>query len=482
MSRTVLVSNRVPNAAAAAQAGGVTVALADIMKRGNALWFGWNGEVVDDGADLGASEASMFRSALATTPLSEREYRDFYLGYSNSVLWPVFHNRLDLAQFEAGYYPQYRETNRRFAEQLLSRLAPDDRIWIHDYQLIPLALELRRLGAKNVIGFYLHIPVPPAQSFLAIPEHYELSQALAAYDLIGLQTEQDVANLIEVFQQSLRGELLSDGRIKAAERILKIASYPIGINVLDVQRNVASGSAKLRPPSGRAQIIGIDRLDYTKGLPQKFRAYGQFLEDNPAHRNRVVLTQLASPTRETLEAYSDIRAELESLAGSINGQYGEFDWVPINYMHRTVRRKDLASVCRDSRVGLVTPLRDGMNLVAKEYVAAQNPEDPGVLILSRFAGAAEELNEALIVNPYNIPEMADAIKTALEMPLEERKRRHRALFDIIASRTSGDWSRIFIEALSGVSKSESGQAAPSSTLLQMLQLLQNGARASNAAA
>lgn len=448
MSRTVLVSNRVANLAAATQAGGVSVALAEVMTSGPALWFGWNGEVIDEDGSTAIVELPFEQSVVATTPLGPNEYRDFYLGYSNSVLWPVFHNRLDLAQFEAGYYSQYRRVNRRFAELLLPRLTADDIIWIHDYQLIPLALELRALGATNAIGFYLHIPAPPAQAYLAIPEHVELAQALGAFDLIGLQTEQDVANLIEIFQQSVRGELLSDGRIKVGDRQIKIASYPIGIDVAGFQVNLAN--AEERQPRDVIQIIGIDRLDYTKGLPQKFRAYGQFLEDNPEHRTKVVLSQLASPTRETLEAYADIRAELESLAGSINGRFGDFDWAPINYMHRTVDRCQLFDIYRSSRVGLVTPLRDGMNLVAKEYVAAQDPDDPGVLILSRFAGAAEELRDAVIVNPYNIGEVAGAIKQAVEMPLDERRRRHQALFSVVTARTSSDWSRLFLSSLADI--------------------------------
>ncbi len=450
MPRIVLVSNRVTDVDAATQAGGVSVAIADLLINKSAVWFGWNGEVTEsNGTPPLVSSETVGRSTLVTTPLCSNEFRDYYLGYSNSVLWPVFHNRLDLAQFEAGYFPEYVRVNRRFAAAIVKLLLPDDIIWVHDYHFILLAAEMRALGVTNPIGFFLHIPVPPSQAFLAVPEHVELADALAAYDLVGLQTQQDTKNLIDFFQHAVSGQLLPDGRVRVGNRIVKIESLPVGIDVVEFagdandQRVTEADPAELR-------IIGIDRLDYTKGLPHKFRAYGRFLENNSKYRGRVVLSQIAPPTRQTLEAYSDIRAELEALAGAINGQYGELDWVPINYMHRAVDRKQLFGIYRGSRVGLVTPLRDGMNLVAKEYIAAQNPDDPGVLVLSRFAGAAEQLEAAVIVNPYNVVEMADAIKFALEMPLDERRRRHKILHDVVSADANGNWSETFISNLSAV--------------------------------
>lgn len=474
MPRIVLISNRVTDLGSASQAGGVSVILANVIAKNSALWFGWNGVVLDEEGEPEHTTTLMdtLGSRIITSALSSAEYRDYYLGYSNSVLWPVFHNRLDLAQFEAGYFSRYMSVNRRFAAALQAVLLPDDIIWVHDYHLIPMAKELRALGVENPIGFFLHIPVPPAQSLLAIPEHIEIGHALAAYDLVGLQTRNDVYNLLDFFRQAVFGQLLSNGQVRVGNNHFNVASFPIGIDIADfAAENFDVDQNAAEPPEIR--IIGIDRLDYTKGLPQKFRAYGRFLENNPQYSRKVVLSQIAPPTRETLEAYSDIRAELESLAGSINGKFGELDWVPIYYMHRAVDRRDLFEIYRASRVCLVTPLRDGMNLVAKEYVAAQNPQDPGVLVLSRFAGAAEQLEAAIIVNPYSVDEMAEAIKTAVEMPKAERIARHRTLMDVVSAQSSAEWTDVFLEALELVSADRRvlKSAAGSEDLLEVLDVL-----------
>ena len=445
MRRVVLVSNRVVDLRKAPQAGGVAVALADVVRQRNALWFGWNGEITSDGSPGVVAR----EGRLATVPLSESDHQGYYLGYANSVLWPVFHNRLDLAQFEAGFFDRFVEVNRRLAGLLQPMLRADDVIWVHDYHLIPFAAELRKLGVRNSIGFYLHIPCPPWQTFMAIPEHQELARALAAYDLVGLQTKADVANLIDYMANGVFGRIVPDGRIRLFDRLVSVASYPIGIDVRDFARvKRASGLVQGRPSVAR--IIGVDRLDYTKGLPQKFKAFGRFLEKHPQYQRQVVLTQIAAPTRASVEAYSDIRHQLETLAGSINGRFGELDWVPIHYIHRSTPRRRLAGIYRSSRMCLVTPLRDGMNLVAKEYVAAQDADDPGVLILSQFAGAAEELTEALIVNPYNVEDTADAIRSALEMPLTERRARHAALMAAVCKHDVASWCQAFLGQLERV--------------------------------
>jgi trehalose 6-phosphate synthase len=444
MSRVILVSNRVTDLRRTAQAGGVAVALAHVARSRPSLWFGWSGEVKP--TDEAAAPSQTGR--IVTVPLSPAEHERYYLGYANSVLWPVFHNRLDVAQFEDGFFEQYIGVNRRFAALLRPLLRPDDVVWVHDYHLIPLGAELRRLGVLNRIGFYLHIPFPPWQTFIAIPEHARLARCLAAYDLIGLQTKADVSNLLDYLVNGMFGNITPDGRIRLFDRLLTVASFPIGIDVADFAKS--SRDTALAQGRGVSRIIGVDRLDYTKGLPQKFKAFGQLLETNPQYRRQVVLTQIAPPTRENVGAYADIRRQLETLAGSINGRFGELDWVPIHYIHRASPRRRLSAIYRSSRIALVTPLRDGMNLVAKEYVASQDAEDPGVLILSRFAGAAEEMEQALIVNPYDIYAMAEVIHTALEMSLEERRARHRVLMQLIERQSLAAWCDAFLKALEPV--------------------------------
>jgi trehalose 6-phosphate synthase len=448
MSRVVLVSNRVSDLRKAAQAGGVAVALAHVARTHPSLWFGWSGEI-KPAEEVGVPQQS---GRIVTVPLSPAEHERYYLGYANSVLWPVFHNRLDLAQFEAGYFEQYMGVNRRLAALLQPMLRSGDIIWVHDYHLVPLAVELRQLGVANRIGFYLHIPFPPWQTFLAIPEHRQLARCLAAYDLVGLQTKSDVSNLIDYLANGAMGSVTPDGRIRVFDRLLTVASFPIGIDVADFTK--ASRDVALVQGRGVSRIIGVDRLDYTKGLPQKFKAFGQFLETNPQYRRQVVLTQIASPTRESVEAYLGIRQQLESLAGSINGLFGELDWVPIHYIHRATPRRRLTTIYRSSRIALVTPLRDGMNLVCKEYVAAQDPADPGVLILSQFAGAVEELEQALIINPYDINATAEVIRIALEMSLTERMARHQALMGVIQKHDIAAWCESFLAALTRVSEAD----------------------------
>ena len=471
MSRIVLVSNRVADLSKAAQAGGVVIAIADVLRARNGLWLGWSGKIGEKSEEIRTTPdiEETGTATVATLPLSNREFKEYYLGYSNAVLWPVFHDRLDLAQFEAGYYQRYLEVNRRFAHALRPLLKPDDTIWVHDYHMIPFGMELRKLGVENPIGFFLHIPVPPAQTFLAIPEHRDLARGLAAYDLIGLQTRVDVANLIDYLQDGVFGRILHDGRIRAFDRELSIASFPVGI---DVDSFIGSRPKRSReqPPSA-IRLIGVDRLDYTKGLPQKFRAFARFLEKYPDYRRKVILSQIAPPTRENVLAYADIRHELETLSGTINGKFGELDWVPIQYIHRSTPRRLLVDVYRHSRIGLVTPLRDGMNLVAKEYIAAQDPEDPGVLILSRFAGAAEQMKQALIINPYDIEEMADIIKVALEMGLQERRERQRALLAGIRTYDTFAWCRSFLAALESIGrrKPSVGVASPTDAARKALQ-------------
>ena len=464
--RLVLVSNRVVDPRKPA-AGGLAVALGDVVADTGGMWFGWSGQVIENGAP---GEGELHRSQaggilLATVDLSREDHHNYYLGYSNQALWPAFHYRLDLAEFERGFFEGYQRVNRLFARKLSGLLQPDDRIWIHDYHLIPLAAELRALGCAQRIGFFLHIPLPPPPILAAIPRHEMLLRWFFAYDLIGLQTRLDVDHFGHFVQDEAQAQRLSDDRFRAYGHTLCARAFPIGIDVDEFQRLARSREsqdtyAMLKDQyAKRRLLVGVDRLDYSKGLPQRFRAFRELLASYPENRLSATLIQIASPSRETLHAYEDIRHELEGLSGEINGNYGELDWMPIRYIHRTWSRRRLAGLYRNARVALVTPLRDGMNLVAKEFIAVQDPEDPGVLVLSRFAGAAEQLREALLVNPYDISATAQTIQRALRMPLDERRERHAALFEHVKREDVHHWRRMFLAALADESQAETDALA-----------------------
>ena len=464
--RLVLVSNRVVDPRKPA-AGGLAVALGDVVADTGGMWFGWSGQVIENGAP---GEGELHRSQaggilLATVDLSREDHHNYYLGYSNQALWPAFHYRLDLAEFERGFFEGYQRVNRLFARKLSGLLQPDDRIWIHDYHLIPLAAELRALGCTQRIGFFLHIPLPPPPILAAIPRHEMLLRWFFAYDLIGLQTRLDVDHFGHFVQDEAQAQRLSDDRFRAYGHTLCARAFPIGIDVDEFQRLARSREsqdtyAMLKDQyAKRRLLVGVDRLDYSKGLPQRFRAFRELLASYPENRLSATLIQIASPSRETLHAYEDIRHELEGLSGEINGNYGELDWMPIRYIHRTWSRRRLAGLYRNARVALVTPLRDGMNLVAKEFIAVQDPEDPGVLVLSRFAGAAEQLREALLVNPYDISATAQTIQRALRMPLDERRERHAALFEHVKREDVHHWRRMFLAALADESQAETDALA-----------------------
>jgi trehalose 6-phosphate synthase len=466
MPRLVVVSNRVADPRKTA-AGGLAVALAEVLSNTGGLWFGWSGKIVEDAAggkpgegELHSQQAGPVR--LVTLDLSREDHDSFYVGYSNGVLWPVFHYRLDLADFDAGYIAGYRRVNQLFARKLKPLLRNDDIVWVHDYHLIPLAAELRALGCNQRIGFFLHIPLPPPLILAAIPGHDWLIRALFAYDLVGFQSQADHSHFCSYVQTEAHAQDLGEGRWRAFNRTVQAGAFPIGIDVEEFTELAKAPDGRemfermRREYSRRKLLVGVDRLDYSKGLPQRMRAFRDMLQRYPDTHNIATLIQIASPSREDVSAYNDILHELESLCGSINGNFGELDWMPVRYMHRTVARARLPGLYRASHVALVTPLRDGMNLVAKEYVVSQNPQDPGVLVLSRFAGAAEQLREALLVNPYDIEGTANAIHLALQMPLEERLERHQALLTTIRRSDVHWWCDGFLETLAKAQAEETG--------------------------
>lgn len=330
--------------------------MGDALRQTGGLWFGWSGAVTDDGAQA-APAGHVHRTqagnvTLATVDLDRADHDSYYAGYSNGVLWPVFHGRLDLASFDTGHAAGYRRVNQLLARRLLPLLAQDDILWVHDYHLIPLAAELRALGCRQRIGFFLHIPLPPPTLLAAIPEHAWLMRCLFAYDLVGLQTRQDVQHFERYVCDEAGGQSLGDGALRAHGQRLVCRAFPIGIDVEGFAALALSGAsqdmhARMKHEyAQRRLLLGIDRLDYSKGLPQRLRAFRELLARHPEQRRRATLIQIGSPTREGLDAYADIRRELESLCGAVNGDYGELDWMPVRYIHQTLPRDGIPGLCR----------------------------------------------------------------------------------------------------------------------------------------
>jgi trehalose 6-phosphate synthase len=453
MSRLIVISNRVsgPRADGGGAQGGLAVALTAALRKHNGIWFGWSGET---GSDQELRFVTHDGVTSATTDLTELDVEEYYDGYANRTLWPLFHYRLDLTEFERQFEGGYERVNKAFAEIVSPHLHGDDLVWVHDYHLIPLGWLLRQLGHRNRIGFFLHIPWPPASLLVALPGHRRLVESLFAYDVVGFQTEEWLESFRHYVTHEMDGVLGPNDEVTVGGRTIRAISSPIGIDADEFIRFAKGKAAKtaqlrmLESGVGRSLIVGVDRLDYSKGLAERFSGYERFLQKFPDRRALVYLLQIAPPSRSAVKSYRDIRENLNSMSGRINGEYADIDWVPIRYVNQGYSRVDLAGVYRAARIGLVTPLRDGMNLVAKEYVAAQDAYDPGVLVLSRFAGAAAQLSEALLVNPYSAEDIADAIDRALSMSRAERRRRWQIMFDNIRSEDLDWWRDRFLHALS----------------------------------
>ena len=450
MSRLVCVSNRVGTVRGAPLAGGLAVALLEALRENEGLWFGWSGRTAAELGEVELDEVNGIR--VATVDLPSADFDGYYAHYANDCLWPLFHFRLDLVNFRREHYAAYRRINALIARRLAPLLRPTDRIWVHDYHLIPLAEELRALGCRQKIGFFLHIPTPPRELLATLPDHRSLMSALLHYDLVGLQTEEHRGRLHEYARHELGCTLHREG-LSCEGRVIRTGAFPVGIDVQSFEDFAARDPSARetrrmsRLLDGRTQIIGVDRLDYSKGLLRRVAGYERLLERFPRAQRRVEFLQVTPISRGDVQAYQSFRGELEAMASHINGRYGTFDWTPLRYLNRALSRKTLAALYRASRVGLVTPVRDGMNLVAKEYVAAQDVADPGVLVLSSFAGAAEQMREALLVNPYDPDDLAEAIERARGMSLEERIERHGCLLAGLRRDSVQNWQSTYLKAM-----------------------------------
>ena len=465
MNRLIIISNRVsaPKArGGTASQGGLAVALASALRETGGIWFGWSGHSI--GKFTGEIAVRKVDGVTtATVDLEEQDFDEYYNGYANRTLWPLFHYRIDLAEFDRHFGAGYERVNDRFAATVSPLIQEGDLVWVQDYHLIPLGQRLRRAGVTNRLGFFLHIPWPPHRLMTALPFHRRLVESMLEYDLIGFQTEEWLESFHHYVERELGGTVGPDGMIAVGERRTRTGAFPIGIDAreYDSLNDTADAQTAFRTlkesAQGRKCLIGVDRLDYSKGLVERFNGYRRFLEENPDWLHKVYLLQIAPPSRGEVHTYAHIREELDELSGRINGEFAHVDWVPIRYVNQGYPRGGLAGLFRAADVGLVTPLRDGMNLVAKEFVAAQDPADPGVLILSKFAGAAEQMTEALQVNPYSKDELSDRILQALHMPLAERRTRWEKLAEGVRNEDVHAWRRDFIAELT---KGGADAAAP----------------------
>ena len=481
----VVVSNRVARGAAnEPMTGGLAAALLPVVEKSGAIWVGSSGRVRDTTQKEPFAEVeALGTGALALLDLPAAHYAGFYEGFANSALWPALHSRSDLIRASQDDYRSYREVNAFMARALLRFLKKDTVFWVQDYHFLALGAELRELGVTEPIGFFLHTPWPGRDIIEGVPRHRELVEAMLAYDLIGFQTEEDYANFAG-YLRSVPALKLHDDVAFSRHGRTRLAVFPIGIDA----EKFASAAAKAithpdvsrlrRSLNGEKLAIGVDRLDYSKGLINRIAAFDRMWEQEPSLLRTVSLLQIATPSRGGIEAYGKLQSELAKLVGEVNGRHGEVDWTPIRYLNRGFGQAVLAGLYRSAQVGVVTPLQDGMNLVAKEYVAAQNPVDPGVLVLSKFAGAANELDAALLINPHDIDGMAQTIARALAMSLAERRMRYHAMMEKLRGHGIQQWFADFIDALQAcqIDRDSPGAHTSGAVTLRSVRSIHGGAR------
>ena len=454
MTRLVAVSNRVAvPKRATPPAGGLAVGVLAAMKSRGGLWFGWSGDVVE-GEPGPATVATRKDVAFATIDLPQSDFEPYYGGYCNGALWPMFHYFVGAVRFSEPQRVAYARVNRLFASRLQPLLRDDDLVWVHDYHLFPLGRAMRELGATQPLGFFLHIPFPHVEVLRALPGYESLVHDLLAYDLVGFQTRRDLQAFRSAVAEVLGATaLLTGDEVRHGTRRTRLGVFPIGVDVDAIQREAgrAQSSETVQRMNagllGRRCVIGVDRLDYSKGLVDRLLAYETLMETRPETHDQVTFLQIAPLSRADLRMYAEIRQTLEQAAGRINGRFAETDWTPIRYLNRNFSHEVLMGFLRQACVGVVTPMRDGMNLVAKEFVAAQDPDDPGVLVLSTLAGAAEELPDALLVNPRDTRGVAEAIHRALSMPLAERRARHGRMLEVLRQNDIHAWHGRFVQQL-----------------------------------
>ncbi|MCK6589676.1 MAG: bifunctional alpha,alpha-trehalose-phosphate synthase (UDP-forming)/trehalose-phosphatase [Polyangiaceae bacterium] len=478
MPRLLLVSCRLPvtvrveagSANVIRSPGGLATGLRGPHERSEGLWLGWPGDLSGLTGEQRETVHEDLR-ALRVVPLelSESEINGFYEGFSNRVLWPLFHYLLDQVPLDSRDWGTYQAVNRRFAEAIAERLQPGDLVWIHDYQLMLVPGLLRELAPKARIGFFLHIPFPASEVFRILPWREEILRGLLGADVIGFHTFTYLRHFTSSLLRIVGIEADVD-RISFTGRHVQLGAFPMGVDaaalaaLVEAPQPLDAALAPREKRAGERIVLGVDRLDYTKGIPRRLLAFERVLERHPELRGKLRMIQVAVPSRTQIPAYEEFRRRVDEMVGRINGQYGTIDGVPIHYLYQSFNQADLAAMYRAADVMLVTPLRDGMNLVAKEFVASRTDDD-GVLILSEFAGAASELGEALIINPYDVDGVATAIVQAISMPAEERAFRMRALRQRVTTYDVHYWVRSFLDTLTPEDEEEEPQETEARTTL-----------------
>jgi alpha,alpha-trehalose-phosphate synthase [UDP-forming] len=465
VKRLVIISNRLPFSLEKSGdtykvrpgSGGLVTALAPVLRDRGGLWIGWSGTSrVGDIARLVKRASKDVGYAMIPVQLTEDEVRSYYEGFSNEVIWPLFHDLQSLCNFEPDYWDTYKAINKRFAKVIVRNTTAEDFVWVHDYHLMTVAEELRFLGIKTKIGFYLHIPFPPLDIFLKLPWRSQILRALLQFDLIGFQTLRDRRNFVQCVKTLIGGvSIKGKGQVinlEMGEREIRIGSFAIRSDNNEFHnaarsKEVADQAWYIHEHLPNLQIIlGIDRLDYTKGIVHRIKAFRNALERYPALRRKVTLLQVVVPSRRNIPMYQDLKIEIDRLVSEVNGAFTTSGWVPIHYIYRSLSRTELLAYYRTAEIALITPLKDGMNLVAKEFCAS-NIEENGVLILSEFAGAVAQLQKgAILVNPYDIEEVAAAIYKAYYMTEEERKRRMKKMRHLVKRQDIYWWVNSYLEA------------------------------------
>jgi trehalose 6-phosphate synthase len=442
--------------------GGLVTAIEPVMRANDGAWIGWSG---NDEVDLEPFvEDGM---SLVPVALSAQEIEEFYEGFSNATLWPLYHDVVAKPEFHREWWDSYVRVNRRFAERAAEIAAEGARVWVHDYQMQLVPAMLRESRPDLRIGFFLHIPFPPAELFAQLPWRRQLLEGLLGADVVGFQRPGASQNFVRLVRQRVGHKTHRDLVYLPDGRVVQAGSFPISIDTAGLEELARAESTEQRAKEIREQLgnpkkvlLGIDRLDYTKGIFDRLRAFGELLEDGEVDREEVVFVQVATPSRERVEQYRRLRDDIDRLVGRLNGDLGRIGAPAIHYMHNSYPRQEMAALYRAADVMVVTPLRDGMNLVAKEYVACRY-DDGGALVLSEFAGAADELRQAYMVNPYDINGMKSAIVTAMRADPKDLTRRMKAMRRTVAEHDVKDWAKRFLAVLDDVRPEHTKQLRPS---------------------